>query len=83
MKIKKKKRTLSECCKVPQEMKFVCTIFKLISYNDLNRKEKRLKPISMAAQWLWGHSIRKIDYLKNILRKIWRMVYPTKECIDT
>lgn len=35
----KKKKTLSECCKVIQEMKFVCTIFKLISYNDLNRKE--------------------------------------------
>ena len=78
MKIKKKKRILGECCKLLQEMKFVCTIN---GFPTMTLTEKRLKPISMATQWLWGHSIRK--FFLNVLRKIRRMVYPTKERINT
>lgn len=45
-------------------------------------EKERLNLISIAHLWLWDHSVRKTDYFRNILRKMWRVVYPAKECID-
>lgn len=47
----------------------------------LQRKGKRWKPVSMASHWLWDHSVWKIDYFRNMTRKIWRMIYPAKDVI--
>lgn len=75
-------KNLGKCCKIWQAVHFACTVFKVISYSDLRGKGKRLKPLSMASQWFWEHSIRTLDYFRNIPRKIWRMIYPAKEFIS-
>lgn len=57
---------LGICYTFVQGVRFVCSIFKRVFHNDLHRKRKRLQPISLETQWLWGHSIRKIDYFRYV-----------------